>query len=60
MNFVDVEALMSELRSRRVLKPGEVDARHQDTIKPEFVIFEANGMWDYRNVPGGVELGGSP
>ena len=60
VNFVDVEALTSELRDRRVLKPGEVGALHQDTIKAEFVIFEATGTWDCRNAPGEVKLGGSP
>ena len=45
VDFVDVEALTSELRDCRVLKPGEVGALHQDTIKAEFVIFEGTGTW---------------
>jgi hypothetical protein len=68
VNFVDAEALMSELRDRRVLEPGEVGARHhvcmhgcKGTIKAEFVIsnLEATGTWDFGNAPGEVELGGA-
>jgi hypothetical protein len=66
-NFIDAEALTSDLRDCSVLEPGEVDARHhvgphgrKDTLKAEFVILEATGTQGFGNAPGEVELGGSP